>query len=86
LLQTVRVHILRRDSVVPLARALGIGDDVCRARFIREMPVSERRAVARQIRDAGGAIDAWLAGLQAPPFEREAAAFFWLRAAADEIG
>jgi hypothetical protein len=72
--------------LVPLARALGVGDDPCRALFVRKIPLRERRAAARAIREAGAAIDAWLALIGGPPFQGEAAAFFWLREAAEEIG
>jgi hypothetical protein len=72
--------------LVPLARAIGVGDDPCRGLFIRKMPTAERRAAARQVREAGTAIDAWLASRGGPPFDGEAAAFFWLQEAAEEIG
>lgn len=71
--------------LVPLARAIGVGDDPCRGLFIRKIPARERRAAARQIRDSAGAIDAWLATVGGPPFEGEAAAFFWLLEAAEEM-
>jgi hypothetical protein len=71
--------------LVPLARAIGVGDDPCRGLFIKKMPVRERREAARRIRESAGAIDAWLAGLGGSPFEGEAAAFFWLQEAADEL-
>jgi hypothetical protein len=71
--------------LVPLARAIGVGDDPCRGLFIKKMPVRERREAARSILDSAGAIDAWLEGLGGPTFEGEAAAFFWLQAAADEL-
>jgi hypothetical protein len=69
---------------VPLARVLGVGDDPCRALFIRRMPTKERRAAAKRIRDAADAIDAWLKRLK-EPYDGEAPAFFWLRKAAEEI-
>ncbi len=37
--------------LVPLARAVGVGDDPCRALFLRKIPRSERRAHARKIRE-----------------------------------
>jgi hypothetical protein len=70
--------------LVPLARVLGVGDDSCRALFIRRMPISERRAAAKRVRDAADAIDAWLKQLK-EPYDGEAAAFFWLLEAAEEM-
>jgi hypothetical protein len=70
--------------LVPLARVLGVGDESCRALFIRRMPISERRVAAKRVRDAADAIDAWLKQLK-EPYDGEAAAFFWLQEAAEEI-
>lgn len=72
-------------GLVPLARQIGIGDDVCRALFISRMRARDRREAARTIREHGAAIDDWLASAEPAPYKDEAAAFFWLRAAADEL-
>jgi hypothetical protein len=71
--------------LVPLARQIGVGDDVCRGIFIARMRARDRREAARTIREHGLAIDDWLASLGPRAYEGEAAAFFWLRAAADEL-
>jgi hypothetical protein len=79
-----RVPSELRD-LVPLARQLGVGDDPCRALFIRELPVRERREAARRIRERAESIDRWLQRLGGPPFGGEAAAFFWLLNAVDDM-
>ena len=71
-------------SLVPLARQLGVGDDACRGWFIRKMPRRARMAASKAIADHAQAIDAWLATCN-QPHEGEAAAFFWLRAAGEEL-
>lgn len=70
--------------LVPFARMLGVGDDSCRGLFIRRMPAPERRSAAKRVRDAANAIDTWLSQLK-EPYDGEAAAFFWLQEAAEEI-
>lgn len=70
--------------LVPLARQIGVGDDGCRAWFVRKLPASDRRAAKALVAAHGAAIDAWLA-TRDQPYEGEAAAFFWLRASADEL-
>jgi len=72
-------------GLIPLARELGVGDDPCRGLFIRKVPARERRVAAQKIQGCAAAIDRWLASLGGPPFEGEAAAFFWLLEAADEL-
>ena len=72
-------------TLVPLARQIGVGDDGCRAVFMSRMRARDRREAARTIREHGQAIDDWLSSVGPPPYEGEAAAFFWLRAAADEL-
>jgi hypothetical protein len=37
------------------------------------------------IRERGVEIDGWLSSVGLPPYRGEAEAFFWLRAAADEL-
>jgi hypothetical protein len=72
-------------ELVPLARQIGVGDDVCRDFFVRKMPARERRAAAQLIARHAPAIDAWLDTRETPHVD-EAAAFFWLRAAGEELG
>lgn len=67
-----------------LAKAIGVGDDPCRARVIRAMTKAARRDAASRIRAADEAIQAWLRGL-VEPYDVEAAAFFWLSAAGEEL-
>jgi hypothetical protein len=67
-----------------LARQIGVGDDGCRAWFIRKLPARERRAAKALIAEHATAIDAWLA-MRNQPYEGEAAAFFWLREAGEEL-
>jgi hypothetical protein len=70
--------------LVPLARQLGVGDDPCRGWFMRKLPARERRAAKAAIAEHADAIDAWLATRE-EPYEAEAAAFFWLREAGEEM-
>lgn len=71
-------------ALVPLARQIGIGDDACRGWFIRKMPRRERLAASKTIAEHAAAIDAWLETCD-QPHEGEAAAFFWLREAGEEL-
>jgi hypothetical protein len=68
----------------PLARRVGVGDDVCRGVFLRQMPRPERVELAAAVHAHAAGIDAWLERLGGPPFENEAAAYFWLLTAAEE--
>ena len=70
--------------LVPLVRRVAVGDDACRGRFIRKLPARDRRAAKVLIAEHGAAIDAWLA-TRDQPYEGEAAAFFWLREAGEEL-
>lgn len=70
--------------LVPLARQLGVGDDPCRGWFLRKLPARERRAAKAAIAEHAEAIDAWLE-TRDEPYEAEAAAFFWLREAGEEL-
>jgi hypothetical protein len=70
--------------LVPLARQLGVGDDPCRGWFIRKLRASDRRAAKMLIAEHAAAIDAWLA-TRIQPYDGEAAAFFWLREAGEEL-
>jgi hypothetical protein len=72
-------------ELIPLARQIGVGDDTCRGLFVRKMPARERRAAAQLIARHGAGIDAWLE-TRDTPHTGEAAAFFWLRAAGEELG
>lgn len=74
----------RLRPLADLAMAIGVGDDLCRARAIRGMSKSARREAATRIRAADEAIQAWLRVL-VDPYEAEAAAFYWLSAAAEEL-
>ena len=71
-------------ELIPLARQIGVGDDACRGVFVKKMPARERRAAARMIARHATAIDAWLETREQPCVD-EAAAFFWLRAAGEEL-
>jgi hypothetical protein len=71
-------------ALVPLARQIGVGDDACRGWFIQKMPRRARLAASQMIAQHAAAIDAWLATCD-QPHEGEAAAFFWLRAAGEEL-
>ena len=72
-------------ALIPLARTLGVGDDVCRAYFIGKLSRTVRHTARDRILAASPAIDRWLESLGPPPYEHEAAAFFWLRRASDEF-
>ncbi len=71
-------------ELIPLARQIGVGDDPCRGWFIQKMPRRERLAASKMIAKHADAIDAWLA-TRDEPHEGEAAAFFWLCAAGEEL-
>ena len=71
-------------ALVPLARQIGVGDDACRGWFIQKMPRRARVAASKMIAEHAAAIDAWLATCD-QPHEGEAAAFFWLREAGEEL-
>ena len=70
--------------LVPLARQVGVGDDVCRGWFIQKLPARDRRAAKALIAEHSAAVDVWLA-TRDQPYEGEAAAFFWLREAGEEL-
>lgn len=72
-------------ELISLARQIGVGDDACRGFFVRKMPARGRRAAVRLIARHAAGIDAWLETREAP-HAGEAAAFFWLRAAGEELG
>ncbi len=71
-------------ELVPLARQIGVGDDPCRGWFIQKMPRRARQAASKMIAEHAEAIDAWLETCD-EPYEGEAAAFFWLREAGEEL-
>ena len=71
-------------ELVPLARQIGVGDDACRGVFVRKMSARERRGAATLIARHATEIDAWLATRE-EPYAAEATAFFWLRAAGEEL-
>jgi hypothetical protein len=70
--------------LVPLARQIGVGDDACRGWFTRKLPARDRRAAKALIAEHCAAIDTWLTTLD-QPYEGEAAAFFWLQEAGEEL-
>jgi hypothetical protein len=70
--------------LAPLARQLGVGDDACRGWFIRKLSARDRRAAKTLIAEHAASIDGWLA-TRAQPYDGEAAAFFWLREAGEEL-
>lgn len=67
-----------------LARAIGVGDDPCRGLFVRRMSASARRTAAARIRALDARIQAWL-GTLPQPYEAEAAAYYWLSVAAEDL-
>jgi hypothetical protein len=74
---------LRR--LIPAARRFGVGDDVCRPLFIRKAPKGARAAVVKSVDAQAPRIDRWLKELEGAPYGREAAAFFWLLEAVEEL-
>jgi len=70
--------------LAPLARQIGVGDDACRGWFTRKIPARDRRAAKALIAEHCAAIDIWLA-TRDHPYEGEAAAFFWLLEAGEEL-
>lgn len=67
-----------------LAQTVGVGDDACRGVFLRSMTKAARRTAVAHVLEAADRIDRWLDGLT-PPHEGAAAAFYWLRVAAEEM-
>jgi hypothetical protein len=73
-------------DLVPLAKELGVGDDPARAYFIGQKTKAKRRTLAALIQAAGPAMDEWLARFDhTKELPIEARAFFWLRAAGEEL-
>jgi hypothetical protein len=81
-IERVPPHLRALEAV---ARRVGVGDDVCRGRFLRQLSTAERAALVRAVHAHAAAIDEWLEGLGGPPFVDEVAAYFWLLTAAEEI-
>lgn len=71
-------------QVADLALTLGIGDDACRMTFIRQMHRDAKREAFARIRAAEPALHLWL-DTQSPPYDTEAAAYFWLAVAAEQM-
>ena len=74
---------LRR--LIPAAKKFGVGDDVCRGLFVRKSSKAERTALVKSVDAMAPRIDGWLKELGEPPYGREAAAFFWLLEAVEEM-
>ncbi len=72
-------------ELIPLARRFGIGDDSCRALVIRRTRAAERRIAAAAVAARADRVEAWLTSQGGPPYGREAACFFWLLEAAEEM-
>lgn len=72
-------------ALIAVARRFGVGDDVCRALFIRKAPAADRKAAIAAVDAAADRIDRWLKSESGPPYRREAAAFFWLLEAVEEM-
>lgn len=68
-----------------LAQRFGVGDDGCRALVIRRTPRAERRTVAAAVEALASRVSIWLESLNGPPYGREAACFFWLLEATEEM-
>lgn len=76
---------LELRPLAPLARRFGVGDDVCRRLFLRELPRAGRAAVATALKNQAAAIQHWLDSVPGPPYSPVWACFFWLLEAAEEI-
>lgn len=72
-------------GLIPIAQRFGIGDDVCRGLAIRKTRPTERRSVVEAVDRCAQRIEAWLAESGVPPYGREAACFFWLLEALEEM-
>ena len=72
-------------TLIPAARRFGVGDDVCRALFVRKTPRADRAVIVKSVDVLAARIDGWLKELGEPPYAREASAFFWLLEAVEEM-
>jgi hypothetical protein len=72
-------------ELTPLARQLGVGDDPCRAHFLRRMSPRERRAALRVAEPLVSAVQDWISHHERGAMPAEVAAFFWLLEALEEM-
>lgn len=72
-------------DLIPLARRYGVGDDPCRAHFVRRTPARERAAALRLTAPRLDAIQTWVSRFRPELLPPEAAAFFWLLEALEEM-
>lgn len=70
--------------LIPLAQAFGVGDDVCRGLFLKQISRAERATMKEQVAPHATAVQQWLDSLGGPPYGVESSCFFWLLEAAEE--
>jgi hypothetical protein len=75
----------RFRHLLPLASRFGIGDDVCRAHFIRKAPKREQKHHLAQAEPHLDDIKRWVDTYEADSLPPEAALFFWLLVALEEM-
>lgn len=72
-------------ELIPWARRFGVGDDPCRAHFIRRATTHDRKAAIRLVTPGLHAIHAWVSVFEPGTLSPEAAAFYWLLEAIEEM-
>jgi hypothetical protein len=72
-------------GLLPLARRYGVGDDPCRAYFISRTPKAEHKRHLAQAAPHLEAIQQWVDTYKPEALPPEAAAFFWLLEALEEM-
>ena len=72
-------------GLLPLARRYGVGDDPCRAYFISRTPKREQRQHLELAKPHLDDMQRWVATYRPESLPPEAAAFFWLLEALEEM-
>lgn len=72
-------------ALIPLVRQFGIGDDACRAYFLRRVSPRERASLRRTVGPHRDAIEEWASGVTAEG-SATARSFVWLLEATEEAG
>ncbi len=72
-------------TLIPMARRFGIGDDPCRAYFLNQVSKQNRRRIWQEVEPHLETIDQWVKTFHVGRLPSEAAAFFWLLQAVEEM-
>lgn len=73
------------QGLMPVARRFGVGDDSCRAYFLRRASASDRASLRRLVDPHRDAIQAWVSSYSPGSLSATAAAFFWLLEATEGV-